>query len=67
MSVKYPNIKVQLVGKDGNAFSIIGRVTGALRKAGVDRAVVTEFTEKCFAMPSYNALLAYVAQTVVVS
>ena len=32
---KYPNIKVQMVGKDGNAFSIIGRVTKALRNARV--------------------------------
>ena len=32
---KYPDIKVQMVGKDGNAFSIIGRVTKALRNARV--------------------------------
>ena len=32
---KYPDIKVQMVGRDGNAFSIIGRVTKALRNARV--------------------------------
>ena len=33
--LKYPDIKVQMVGRDGNAFSIIGRVTKALRNARV--------------------------------
>ena len=28
------NVKVKLVGEDGNAFAIMGRVTRALRKAG---------------------------------
>jgi hypothetical protein len=32
---RYPDIKVQLTDKDGNAFAIIGRVTKALRRAGV--------------------------------
>jgi hypothetical protein len=35
MKPKYPDIKVQMVGRDGNAFSIIGRVTKALRNARV--------------------------------
>lgn len=34
-SPKYPNVKVQLAGQDGNAFFIIGRVDSALRRAGV--------------------------------
>ena len=32
---KYPGIRVQLSGRDGNAFAIIGAVTGALRRGGV--------------------------------
>lgn len=32
--VKYPEIEVELVGQDGNAFVILGRVGKALRKAG---------------------------------
>lgn len=32
---KYPQIEVQLVGEDGNAFAIMGRVSDAMRKAGV--------------------------------
>jgi len=35
MKPKHPEVKVNLVGQDGNAFSIIGRVTKALRNAGV--------------------------------
>jgi len=35
MKPKYPDIKVKLTGEDGNAFSILGRVTKALRRAGV--------------------------------
>lgn len=34
MEIKYPNVKVQLVGQDGNAFVIIGRVSKELRRAG---------------------------------
>mgnify|MGYP000689054629 CR=1 FL=1 len=30
----FPNVKVRLSGQDGNALSIIGRVTAALRRAG---------------------------------
>lgn len=36
MEPKYPKIKVKLVGRDGNAFAILGAVGEALRKAGVD-------------------------------
>ena len=45
--------KVKLVGEDGNAFSIIGRVSRALKPSGKD----AEFREKAFAAQSYDALL----------
>lgn len=32
---KYPNIKIKLVGEDGNAFSILGRCTQALKRNGL--------------------------------
>jgi len=41
--VKYPKVKVKLVGEDGNAFAILGRVMGALRKAGVPKEKIDEF------------------------
>jgi len=34
-TIKYPNIKVRLVGMEGNAFAIMGRVSQALRRGGV--------------------------------
>ena len=35
MSIKYPNITVKLVGRDGNAYVILGLVNEALRRAKV--------------------------------
>ena len=40
---RYPGITVELSDQDGNAFAIIGRVAGALRRAGVSRDDVTTF------------------------
>ncbi len=34
---KYPEIKVKLSGVDGNAFSIMGAVSKAMRNAGVPK------------------------------
>lgn len=42
-TVKYPDIQVRLVGEDGNAFAILGRVTKALKRANVEKAKVDEF------------------------
>lgn len=35
METKYPEIEVELLGEDGNAFAILGTVRRALRRAGV--------------------------------
>jgi len=43
---KYPDVEVQLVGEDGNAFSIMGRVTKALRKAGVAQNEIDAYREE---------------------
>jgi len=45
-SVKYPKIKVELVGQDGNAFSIMGRVSKAMRRAGVEKDVIDQYTKE---------------------
>lgn len=34
MTAKHPDIKINLVGVDGNAYSIMGVVTKALKRAG---------------------------------
>jgi hypothetical protein len=38
MVPKYPDITVQLTGTDGNAYALLGRVSRALRRAGVCQA-----------------------------
>lgn len=65
--VKYPNIEVQLTGKDGNAFSIIGSVRNALRDNGVPKNEVDNFLNAAYASENYNALLQLCMQWVKVS
>lgn len=55
--VKYPNVKVALVGQDGNAFAILGRVQRALRTARVPQEEVKKFFEEATA-GDYSHLLA---------
>jgi hypothetical protein len=33
--IKYPDVRVRLVGEDGNAYAIMGRVQSALQDAGI--------------------------------
>lgn len=40
---KYPEVEVQLVGEDGNAFAILGRISYALREAEVLDKEIKEF------------------------
>jgi len=56
-NVKYPTITVKLVGTDGNAFAILGKVRAALRKASVPAEAVEAFTKEATA-GDYNTLLA---------
>lgn len=35
MTVKHPEVNIPLVGEDGNAFSILGRVSRAMKRAGI--------------------------------
>jgi len=39
------NVKVKLVGEDGNAFAILGRVRKAMRRAGFDKEADQMFLE----------------------
>jgi hypothetical protein len=49
--------RVQLIGTDGNAFSIIGKVSRALKDAGEPERA-RRFREEALASPSYDELLA---------
>jgi hypothetical protein len=63
--VKYPNVKVQLVGRDGNAFAIMGAVQSALKKAGVDKDEISNYLAESMA-GDYNNLLRVAMEWVVV-
>lgn len=40
MEVKYPEVKtVKLIGEDGNAYAILGRVVKAMKSAGLSKEV----------------------------
>lgn len=44
--VKYPDITVQLVGQDGNAFAILGRCRMAMKKARIPESEIDNFTKE---------------------
>jgi len=46
VDIKYPDISVRLVGEDGNAFAILGRVTSALKEAGISREECQRYFEE---------------------
>jgi hypothetical protein len=61
--IRYPEVTVQLVGRNGNAFAIIGRIAAALREhVGPDAE--KQFTAEAFACTSYEELLGLAMRTV---
>jgi hypothetical protein len=66
MNVTYPDVEVELIGHDGNAIGIIGKVSRAIRRAhGHDAG--TDFVNQATQCGSYDELLALVMRTVEVS
>ncbi len=59
MEVKYPHISVKLVGEDGNAFAILGRVIQAMRRAKVSKEEIEKFKSEATS-GDYNHLLSVV-------
>jgi hypothetical protein len=53
---KYPNVTVRLVGEDGNAFAIMGRVISAMREAGVPQKEIAKYMKESMA-GDYDHLL----------
>ena len=64
-SPRYPNIVVQLTGEDGNAFAVLGRVQSAMRKAGLDINLVSQFLREAM-KGDYDHLLNTVQEWVTV-
>ena len=54
--MKYPQVKVELVGQDGNAFSILGRCQKAARKAGLTPEQIDEWRKEAMS-GDYDNLL----------
>lgn len=54
--VKYPEVEVQLTGNDGNAFAIMGAVSKALRRAGVDKVEIDEYVKESMSGDYENLL-----------
>jgi len=57
MSAKYPNVKVKLVGADGNAFAVMGAATAAMRRAGIGDDEIAVYRDEAMS-GDYNHLLA---------
>ncbi len=55
--VKHPEITVELIGYDGNAFLILGRCSQAMRRAGLSQEERDEFQKEATS-GSYDDLLA---------
>jgi hypothetical protein len=53
---KYP-ITVKLIGKDGNAFNLIGLVSNALRKAKAPKEEVRKFQKEAMSGDYDNVLI----------
>jgi hypothetical protein len=56
MEPKYPEVKVVLVGQDGNAFAILGSVSKAMRKANIEKSEIDAFMAEAM-FGDYNHLL----------
>lgn len=52
----YPDVSVELIGQDGNAFAVMGRVSGALREAGVPESAFAEFQNEAMSGDYENLL-----------
>ena len=56
VELRQTGIRVKLVGEDGNAFAILGRVRQALRRGGESREFIEAFTKEATS-GDYNHLL----------
>lgn len=63
MDIKFPQVKVPLVGQDGNAFMILGLVTKAMRREGIPQADIDAYLTDAKS-GDYDHLLRVTVQTV---
>lgn len=60
----YVKPTVEMVGKDGNIFSIMGRARQAMRKAGASYGTIEEMTNRVMASHDYSLALAVILEYV---
>ena len=58
--MKYPKAKINLFNIDGNAYSIMGAATKALKKAGASQNEIDQFYKECKS-ETYDNLIQTVA------
>ncbi len=63
VELRQTGIRVKLVGEDGNAFYILGRVRNALRRNGESKEFIEAFTKEATS-GNYYHLLATVMEVV---
>lgn len=52
----FPDVTVILTGRDGNAFSVLGSVQDAMRRAGIDKKTISEYLDEAMS-GDYDHLL----------
>ena len=55
-TTKYPNITIPLEGEDGNAFSILGRVSRIAKQEGISKEEIQQFMDEAMS-GDYDHLL----------
>lgn len=63
MNTKFPHVSVTLVGRDGNAFAIMGAVKQAMSRAKVAKADIDAYMDEAMS-GDYDHLLQVTMQTV---
>lgn len=56
MAVRYPQVRVRLIGEDGNAHSILGRVRDAMRKKRIPESEIARYFHEA-TISDYDNLL----------
>ena len=53
---RYPNVKVKLIGNDGNTMVVISSVSRALRRAGIDQASIDAYVKEAMSGDYHHVL-----------
>jgi hypothetical protein len=56
MDIEHPEVSVKMIGEDGNAFAILGRVRSASKNAGISQEEIDAFMTEATA-GDYDHLL----------